>query len=56
MPSIIIKNNTLTKLEKNLKSGIIIAIKTSNYQNIIRYIENKGYEIVTLDELLDENI
>lgn len=56
IPSIIINNNSLTKLEKNLKSGIIITIKISNYQNIIRYIENKGYEIVTLDELLDENI
>lgn len=55
IPSLIINNNSLIKLEKNLTSGIIIAIKISNYQNVIKYIENKGYQIVTLDELLDEN-
>lgn len=54
VPSIIVKNN-LKQLQDMLKSGSIIYIeKTNDLASIINYIQNKGYEIVLLDELLEE--
>lgn len=56
IPSIIIKDNSLINLEKSIDSGSIITIKIKNPENAIKYIVNKGYEIVSLEELLDEDI
>ena len=54
LPNIIIKDNSLIKLEKQIDSGSIISVKSNNYLNIIRYIKNKGYEIVSIEELVND--
>ena len=54
IPSIIIKDNSLINLEKNIESGSIISVKTKTPENVIKYIINKGYEIVSIEQLLDE--
>lgn len=54
-----ISNNYLQNIKKNLKNGEFIVLKGS-YENelvsIINYIDSKGYDILNLDSLLDENI
>lgn len=53
-----IKNNILFNIKNNLSNGEIIAIDSNDIENIkvsINYILSKGYNIVTLDELLNEN-
>jgi len=59
IPNIIIKDNYYTELKKNLKSGSIISIYTSQQLKkelpiMIKYIHLKGYKIVNLDKLLEE--
>lgn len=57
VPSIIINENSFLKVKKNLKSGSIISINKmdiSIIEAMINYIKGKGYDIVTLDKLLEE--
>ena len=54
IPTLIIKDNSLINVEKYLESGIIITCNKYNYKNISNYIRSKGYEIVSLKELLEE--
>ena len=56
VPNIIINNNSLIKIEKEIDSGSIIYVKSNNYDNIIKYIKNKGFEIVSIEELLNEDL
>ena len=60
LPSIILKNNPLIEVKNNLKSGSVIAMNIDDktikeLPLIINYINNKGYKIVVLDELLSED-
>lgn len=57
-PTIIVSNNTL-EVKELIKNGSIIYTDENNVDyivNIINYIRSKGYEIVYLDELLNENM
>ena len=59
-PYLVIDNNLINNLKRNLTNGIIITIKSSSsniydLDSAIDYIINKGYDIVTLDTLIDEN-
>lgn len=59
LPSLVIKNNLLSEVMKNVKSGSIISIEINNrtskeLSNTLNYIYSKGYEVVTLDKLLQE--
>ena len=59
-PDSLIKDNYLTNIKSNLKSGSIISLKLSDNLNkellvIINYINSKGFSIVNLDTLLFEN-
>lgn len=57
IPNIVIKDNMYNKIRKNIKNGSIIAIYTSNIDELnlsIKYIKSKGYNIVLLDEIVDE--
>jgi hypothetical protein len=59
VPTIIIKDNNIIELKKNLEKGSIISINSVNdttITQIIKYIESKGYEIVKLSSLLSEEI
>ena len=56
IPNIIIKNNMLINIKKNIKNGSLISIYTSNIDELqltINYIKSKGYDIVSLDEIFD---
>ncbi len=60
-PSIIIKNYPLKEIKEGISNGSIISIpinKTVEQElpSIINYINSRGLEIVTLKELLRENI
>lgn len=53
-----IKDNILQNIKQNLENGSIIVIDSSYNENIktsINYILSKGYNIVTLDKLLNNN-
>ena len=59
LPTIITKNIPTLTIKKNLKPGIIISMDVNKnllneLEYIIRYIESKGYSIVTLEKLLEE--
>ena len=59
MPNIIANNTPTLTIKKNLESGSIIAMeinKTSikELEYIIRYIKSKGFNIVNLENLLEE--
>ena len=61
IPSLIIKENPLIEIKENISSGDIVSIDINNKSIkelplIESYIKSKGYSIVTLDKLLDENI
>lgn len=61
LPSIIVKENPLIEIKEKISAGDIISLdindKTIKELPLINsYINSKGYSIVTLDELLDENI
>ena len=53
MPNIIIKNNYY-KLNSELSKGSIILANLNSYQSALKIIKNKGYKIVSIDELLSE--
>ena len=56
IPNIIIKNNMLINIKKDIKNGSLISIYTSNIDELeltINYIKSKGYNIVSLDEIFD---
>jgi len=60
-PYLVIENNLLSLLKKNINNGIVISIRinSANIDDLslgIDYIRRKGYEIVTLDDLINENI
>lgn len=58
-PTMIIKNNLYKQIKSNLDNSIIITIEINNYtekelSTTIKYIKEKGYKIVKLQELLKE--
>ena len=56
IPNIIIKNNMLSKIKKEIKNGSIISIYSSDIEELlltIKYVKSKGYNIVKLDEIFD---
>lgn len=58
---ILIKNNFLFEVKKYLSNGVMLSFNINNslikeLDSIIKYINSKGYNIVTVDTLLDENI
>lgn len=60
-PSIIASNYPFLTVKKNLNNGQIISFNINNdtlkeLSSIVSYINQKGYEIVYLDDLLNENI
>lgn len=61
IPSLIVKDNPLIEIKENLSSGDIISLNINDktikeIPLIVNYIKSKGYKIVTLDELLSEDI
>ena len=58
IPNINIKDNSLNKIKKKLNEGSIISLDTSdkNLNTIINYIKQRGYKLVTLEELLSEKL
>ena len=59
-PSIVVSNNATNTILKNITSGSIISIPVNQQtlnelKVVINSIKNKGYKIVTLNELLSEN-
>ncbi len=53
IPNII--DSSLHTIKSNLKNGSIITLNNnSEISVIVKYIQQKGYELVTLDELLEE--
>src|SRR5574344_150471 len=58
-PSIVINDNPLINVKRNIKNGSIISFDINKQLEqelplIIKYIESKDYKIVNLDTLLDE--
>lgn len=58
-PTIIIKRNLYQEIKKDLKNGTIISIENNFYTEkdlsiTIDYIKEKGYKLVSLNELLSE--
>lgn len=58
-PSVLISNNPLINVKKNLNNGSIIAMEVNDnllkeLQLVIDYINSKDLEIVTIEQLLDE--
>ena len=53
VPNIIVKDSLL-KLEKEISNGSIISTNINNYKNVLIYLNNKGYEVVSLNKLLSE--
>lgn len=58
IPSINTNNNSFNIIKNKLDSGSIISLKNSsiNLNTIINYIKQRGYKLVTLNELLLEDI
>lgn len=59
-PGLILKNNYIANIKKDIKNGMIISLDVNNtlineLPIIISYIESKGYKIDNLNELLKEN-
>jgi len=57
-PKIIVKQNTYD-VKALIENGSIIYFDENNIKNIdsiIKYVKSKGYEIVFLNELLNENM
>ena len=53
-----IKNDIFDNVKKTLKNGAIIAIDSNDYEKIklsLNYALSRGYNIVSLDELLSQN-
>lgn len=61
IPNIVVKNNPLKEVKENLVNGAIISFKINDVvidelSTIINYIGAKGYNIVSLEEHLNEKI
>lgn len=61
IPNIVVKNNPLKEVKENLVNGAIISFKINDVlidelSTIINYISAKGYNIVSLEEHLNEKI
>lgn len=58
IPSINANDNSFSTIKNKLRNGSIISLPNSknNLNTIINYIKQRGYKIVTLDELLSENL
>ena len=61
LPSLIVKENPLIEIKGSISSGAIISVDVNDKSIkelplIKSYINSKGYSIVSLDKLLDENI
>ena len=59
MPKIIIKKNPLLNIKKKVLPGSIISLEVNNsiiteLNAILNYIQSKGYQIKSLEELLKE--
>lgn len=57
VPNIVVEKNGLSEIKKKIQPGSIISLSDmddTTLEVIINYIQNKGYEIVTLDKLLEE--
>lgn len=54
IPNIILKNNSISELYKKVESGSIILATKTNYKQIINYLKRKGYEIISLKEMIEE--
>ena len=60
-PSLVIKNNLYKNIKQNLSNGEIFTIEDNSYNEkelstTIDYIIQKGYKIVTLENLLKESL
>ena len=60
-PSLVIKNNLYKNIKQNLSNGEIFTIEDNSYNEkelttTIDYITQKGYKIVTLENLLKESL
>lgn len=58
-PKIVINSANLLTYKSNIENGSIIyfdEIQISHIKSIVNYLKIKGYEIVYLNELLDENV
>ena len=58
-PTIIIKRSLYQEIKKDLKNGTIFSIENNYYTEkdlsiTIDYIKEKGYKLVSLNELLSE--
>ena len=61
VPNIVIKTNPALTLTKNLTNGSIISLYINDevikeLEIMIKHIKSKGYNVVTLSELLEEKI
>lgn len=58
IPTIMANNNSFSIIKNKLKSGSIISLGNSdkNLNTIINYIKQRGYKLVTLEELLSESL
>ena len=59
-PTLCLNNNIYTNIKNNLSNSIIISIEINKYtekelSTSIDYIRGKGYKLVTLDKLINEN-
>lgn len=60
-PNIVIKNNPLTEIKKNISSGSLIELEINDKTNneldlIIKYIKSKGYKLENLQNHINENL
>ena len=58
-PSIVVENNPLIEIKKQLRSGSIISLEVNNntikeLSLILDYIDSKGYKMVNIESLIDE--
>lgn len=57
-PSLIINNNIYEEIKKHVEKNIAITINNYDIKDLrhgIRYLKSKGYNLVTLSDLFDEN-
>ena len=58
-PGIVLKENPAINIQKSLNNGSIISVEANNsvlneITVMVKYIQSKGYKIVTVNKLLDE--
>ena len=57
-PTLIIENDIYTELKKHVEKNIVITINDYQIKDLsyaIDYLKSKGYNIVTISDLFDEN-